>query len=83
MYLALLGLALLPLVVILSAVLVWMHGPTGLAAVLGASAVFLGLALYVKRVENRVRGLQAATPALEDEYRRVCNSWVHKALPDF
>jgi hypothetical protein len=30
-----------------------------------------------------MRNLQAASEALGGEYRRVCETWVKKALPDF
>ena len=40
------------------------------------------LGAWVKKVETTARDLPCA-PNLEAEYRRVGESWQHKALPDF
>ena len=40
------------------------------------------LGSWVKRIETQARDLPCA-PELEAEYRRVGESWQHKALPDF
>jgi len=59
------------------------HGLDGIVVVIATNMVVLGLGLYHKKVEARARSLQAGSEALATEYRRVCGTWVTKALPDF
>ena len=44
--------------------------------------IFL-LAKMCKGTEERARSMKVIDPVSEDQYRAVCHSWVHKALPDF
>lgn len=83
MFLALAALALLIPGMIIGMVLVVKHGVLGLAAVIGVNVVILGIGRYHKTVEVKARSLPASSEALGEEYRRVCETWVKKALPDF
>ena len=81
-----LALVLLPLYgvgILLTLVLVVRYGLLGLAACLGVNALIGVLGLYGMRLEKTVRSLPAASEELRQEHRRVAESWVKKALPDF
>ncbi len=82
MYLALAMIVLLGVGFLAGIAIMSRHGLSGVGLVLGANVAVLALALHHKRVEARVRGL-TASDALADEYRRVSETWVKKALPDF
>ncbi|HEY8150754.1 MAG TPA: hypothetical protein VIK51_17735 [Vicinamibacteria bacterium] len=47
------------------------------------NVLILSLGVYHKRVEERARSLRAGSEVLADEYRRISETWVKKALPDF
>ena len=82
-------LALVQIVVLLSGtltgiLLMMRHGLIkGLAAVLVANGVVLGLGKHFKTLEDRARSLPAASDELAAEHRRVSETWVRKPLPDF
>lgn len=59
------------------------HGVRGFMVVILANMLVLGLGLYHKTVEVRTRTLHAGSEALAEEYRRVSETWLKKALPDF
>ena len=43
----------------------------------------LGVGLIAKKYEESVRSLRVLDPNLEEQYRKVCHSWLHKPFPDF
>ena len=45
--------------------------------------LFLGMGLYHKRLETRVRTLPTSSSELEQTYQRISATWLKKALPDF
>lgn len=83
MYLALAIIVLMGLGIIAGIIIISRYGLRGLAVVIVANFVVLGLGLYHKKVEGKVRALPAGSEALAEEYRRVSETWVKKALPDF
>jgi uncharacterized membrane protein len=83
MYLALVLIVTLTAGVIAGVIVIARHGVRGFLAVILANALVLGLGLYHKTVEARVRSLRAGSEALANEYRRVCDTWTKKAVPDF
>jgi len=83
MYLSLLMIGLLIGGFVAGIALMVQRGLAGLAFVVLANALVFGAGLAHRRLEKRVKGLPAASPDLETEYRRVSDSWVKKALPDF
>lgn len=82
MYLALAMIVLLVTGLATGLVLVRRYGVVALLAVLLVNGVVLGLGLFHKKVEERARSLRTAE-GLDTEYRRVCDAWTRKALPDF
>lgn len=83
MYLALAMIVLLVSGLFAGLVLITRHGLAGLLGVLLANAVVLGLGLFHKQAESRLKALPAATEDLAGEHRRVCESWTGKPFPDF
>ncbi len=83
MYLALAMIVLLVSGMFAGLVLITRHGLPGLLAVLLANAVVLGLGLFHKQSETRLKALPAGSDELADEHRRVCASWTGKPFPDF
>jgi len=83
MYLALAMIVLMGAGLIVGIMVIRRHGLPGLALVIAANLVVLGLGLYHKKVEGTVRGLPVGSDALAEEYRQVSETWVKKALPDF
>jgi len=83
MYLALSVMVLMVGGALAGVVVIMRHGLDGVVVVIATSMLLLGLGLYHKKVEARARSLQAGSEALATEYRRVCGTWVTKALPDF
>lgn len=83
MYLALCGMVLLAVGMLVGIVLIARHGLLGLLAVILTNVFILGLGVYHKRVEERARSLRAGSEVLAKEYRRISETWVKKALPDF
>jgi hypothetical protein len=69
--------------IIVSVVLVTRHGLFGLVVVLATNILLIGIGLYLKCLELKARNLQAGSGTLGSEYRRVAETWVKKALPDF
>jgi hypothetical protein len=82
MYLALVGVVCMLAGLLVGMMLIFALGAKGLAVVLITNVVVLLLGLYLKRVEERARGLTVA-PELADEYRRVSQVWLQKPLPNF
>jgi hypothetical protein len=82
MYLALVMLVLLTAGFLSGIALIAQWRLVGLAYVVLANAAVAGVALVHRKFEKRARSLPT-TPDLEEEYRRVSESWVKKALPDF
>lgn len=78
LYAIALGLILIPYSIVLSI----SHGLIGLAVVLGLSGVGFILGRATKTLEVRTRTLPCAA-ALQDEYTRVGEIWLKKALPRF
>ena len=83
MHLALAMIGLMGVGLITGMMLIPRHGLPGLGLVLAANVVVLGLGLYHKKVEVQARTLPTASPELAEEYGRVSETWVKKALPDF
>jgi hypothetical protein len=83
MYLALSMIILLVTGMIVGLVLVKRYGASALLAVIVVNAVVFGLGMFHKRGEQRARNLSTGSEALATEYRRVCETWVKKATPDF
>ena len=63
-------------------ILAWQQGLFGIFVVLAISVPSLLVSLRTKRLEEVSRNLPS-DEALQSEYRRVCESWVHKMFPDF
>ena len=82
MYLALVGIVCLLGGLLLGMMLIYAWGTKGLAVVLITNVLVVFPGLYLKKVEERARGL-SAVPELADEYRRVSEAWLQKPLPDF
>lgn len=83
MYLALAVIVLMVAGIVVGIAVISRGGLLGFATVILANLLLLGLGLYHKRVEVRTRSLQAGSEALATEYRRVSETWLKKALPDF
>ncbi len=83
MYLALAMIVLLMSGMFVGLVLITRHGLPGLAVVLVANAVILGLGLFHKQAETRLKALPAGSDELADECRRICQTWTGKPFPDF
>jgi hypothetical protein len=83
MYLALLVVVLMGTGLLAGLKLTSERGMSGLGVVILANLVTLGLGVYHKKIEARVRGLPSSPDAVAEEYRRVSETWVKKALPDF
>lgn len=63
--------------------LVFNFATVGLVVVLAVQAPVIFFSLRLKKLENRARSLDAANDTLKEEHRRVGDSWLKKALPDF
>lgn len=83
MYLALSVMGLMGLGLVSGLVLTVRRGLSGLAVVVLANLLVLGLGMYHKKVEARTRSLPAGPETLAEEYRRVSETWVKKAIPNF
>ena len=83
MYLALVVIVLMASGIIAGIAVISRHGVLGLVVVLTANMLVFGLGRYHKRFETRARSLPVGSDNLGTEYRRVCDTWVKKALPDF
>lgn len=83
MYLALLQMVLLSAGILVGLVILNRHGAAGLMVVLMANAVVFGLGKHYGKLEKRARKLPADSEELGQEHRRVSETWVKKALPDF
>jgi hypothetical protein len=83
MYLALSMIVLLVTGMIVGLVLVKRYGVSALLVVIVVNGVIFGLGMFHKKGEERARRLRTGSEALATEYRRVCETWVKKATPDF
>lgn len=83
MYVALVAIVLLVAGMVTGIVVVVRQGFSGLAAAVLVNLLVMGLGMYLRRFEVAARSLNAGSEALAQEYRRVCASWVKRALPDF
>jgi hypothetical protein len=83
MYLALVVIVLMIAGILAGIAVIVRHGLAGLVVVLAANMLVFGLGLYHKRFETRTRSLAVSSDSLGRDYRRVCDTWVKKALPDF
>jgi uncharacterized membrane protein len=83
MYLALVGIGVLISGVVIGMVLTLRYGCMGLLIVIVGSAWLLGFGIFMKRWEGRVRSLPAGSEGLAQEYRRVSETWIKRAFPDF
>lgn len=83
MYLALSMIVLLVAGMIVGLVLVKRYGLTALFAVILVNGVVFGLGMLHKKGEERARNLPTGSETLATEYRRVGETWVQKATPDF
>ena len=63
--------------------LVFNFATVGLAVILAVQAPVILFSLRLKKLEDRARNLNAADDTLKKEHRRVGESWLKKALPDF
>lgn len=55
---------------------------TGFLTALAISLLLLIMSLFMKRIEERSRNLKCH-PQLEEEYKRISQTWLKKAFPDF
>jgi hypothetical protein len=69
--------------IITSIAIILRYGFLGLAGVMAVNGVLLVLGLYMWGLEKRARSLPAATEELAQQHRRISETWVKKALPDF
>jgi hypothetical protein len=83
MYVALGGIVLLTAGMLAGLAVIARHGLLGLLAVILTNMLILGLGAYHKRVETRTRSLKAGSEVLAEEYHRISETWLKKALPDF
>jgi hypothetical protein len=83
MYMALAVLPVFGLGILLGIVLIYRHGVPGFVGVLAANAVLFGAGRYLNKLEKRARSLPTTAESLQKEYRRIGETWIRKALPDF
>jgi hypothetical protein len=69
--------------IILSVLLILRYGCMGFVLVTAGNAWLFAAGLFIRSWEVRARGLSAGSEELAREYRRVSETWVKKALPDF
>ena len=55
----------------------------GLSLVLILNGLVFVMGMALKGTEKQARSLPVDDPALQMEYKRVCDSWNHKPFPDF
>jgi len=58
-------------------------GEIGILLILLVNGIVFFISKKIKGVENACRNLKVEDNALEQEYRKICDTWVKKALPDF
>ncbi len=83
MYLAICSIPLFALGFLAGLYLIAKFGALGLLAVVAVNAAVFILGKIGKSLEEKARGLDASPGEIQDSYRKVCESWVKKALPDF
>lgn len=83
MFQALLQIVLLGAGMIAGVLLILRHGFFGLLGVLVANAVVFAVGKRYGKLEEQARNLPAGTEAIRAEHRRISETWVKKALPDF
>lgn len=60
-----------------------LRGEMGLMLVILPQVITIGISLMFKPFEYKAMNLLVEDSSLQDEYRRVCESWRGKAFPDF
>ena len=55
----------------------------GLLLILALNGIIFASGQIGKGFEERARSLKVADPLLENRYKAVCHTWVHKPFPDF
>lgn len=55
----------------------------GLLLVLILNGLVFAMGMMLKGIEKQARSLPVEDPALKSEYKRVCDSWLHRPFPDF
>lgn len=83
MYMALVQMAMLLITVTAGVASIIHQGLPVLVGVAVAMGLFSLISRYALGLEQRIRDLPVATETLEREYRHICHSWVHHALPRF
>jgi len=82
MYVALVYIVLSVPALLIGIYITYTYGVFGLVVVLAISVPQYLLGKYMKRVEDKSRSLECST-LYADEHRRIGETWVKKALPDF
>lgn len=62
--------------------LIMKYGLSGFVTALVFSVLLLVLSLFLKKVEERSRNLRCL-PELQEDYKRVSQTWLKKVFPDF
>ena len=83
MYGALVQGGVLLLAMIMCLVVVYYYGMPGLLLVILSNCLVIGFAMYLKKFEKRAKELPTDSEELAAEYRRITETWIKKALPDF
>lgn len=83
MYLALGSILFLLTSMGLTLALLFALGPVFLLVLAVVSFAIFTLSQSFKQLENRVRNLSCATPALEEQYREIGRSWKEDLYPNF
>ena len=82
MYFALAQIVVLGAGILIGVIYLVREGCTGLLVLLLANGALLAVGLRGRKLEKQVQAIPTADE-LAAEYKRVCHSWMKKALPDF
>lgn len=58
-------------------------GEIGILLVLFVNGIVFFISKEIKSVDEACRNLKVEDKAFDEEYRKICETWVKKALPDF
>jgi hypothetical protein len=83
MYLALFQIVLLTAGLITGIVLIVRYGSLGMVAVLLTNGMVFAMGKHLGSLEKAARALPSASEELGQQHRRISETWVSKALPDF
>lgn len=83
MYLALFQMVVFTAGIVTGILLVVFRGFAGLVYVLITNAVVFILGKYLGSLEKKARSLACASHDLEEKHRKISETWLKKALPDF